>query len=69
MAATGTVTEEKPKLPKTAIVVAATAAMLGIIYGYDNRGHRWCADLLLEGSRTVHPADRTCRHCHRLWRG
>ncbi len=36
MAATGTVTEEKPKLPKTAIVVAATAAMLGIIYGYDN---------------------------------
>ena len=27
--------------------------MLGIIYGYDNGGHRWCADLLLEGSRTL----------------
>lgn len=28
--------DEKKKLPKTAVVVAATAAMLGIIYGFDN---------------------------------
>ena len=36
MAATDTSAEVKKKLPRTAIVVAATAAMLGIIYGYDN---------------------------------
>ena len=36
MAATSPDTEAKKKLPKTAIAVAATAACLGIIYGYDN---------------------------------
>lgn len=36
MAATDASAEVKKKLPRTAIVVAATAAMLGIIYGYDN---------------------------------
>lgn len=36
MAATSPDTEAKKKLPRTAIVVAATAACLGIIYGYDN---------------------------------
>ena len=36
MATTDAAKEEKKKLPRTAVVVAATAAMLGIIYGYDN---------------------------------
>lgn len=36
MSATDAAVGGKEKLPRTAIVVAATAAMLGIIYGYDN---------------------------------